>query len=73
MRSKSFTRSLACLTFSLLFLLTAFARPALAQSDLAQNASSQLKVDKNSLSFSVNLNNGANERDDMKYSFAISM
>src|ERR1039458_2054251 len=30
---KSFTRSIAALSFSLLFLLAAFARPALAQSD----------------------------------------
>ncbi len=55
----SFMRSIARLTFALLFLLTAFARPALAQSDQASSpktktAVSKLSVSPTTLSYSVN-------------------
>jgi hypothetical protein len=57
---KSLTRSIAALSFSLLFLLAAFARPALAQSDDdaspdSKTAESKLSVSPKSLSFDVNL------------------
>src|SRR5271156_3613080 len=58
--NKSFARSLAGLTFSLLLLLAAFARPALAQSDDASSPDSKtpfskLSVSPKSLSFSVDI------------------
>jgi hypothetical protein len=59
MRFNSFTRSIATLSFSLLFVLAAFARPALAHSDDAlpdsKTAVSKLSVSPTSLSFNVNL------------------
>lgn len=60
MRSESLTRSIAGLSFSLLFILAAFARPALAQSDddsspESKTAVSKLSVSPKSLSYSVNL------------------
>jgi len=63
---KSFTRSIACLSFSLLFLIAAFARPALAQSDDdaspdSKTAVSELSVSPTALSYSVNLGKAATE------------
>ena len=58
--NKSFTRSVACVGFSLLLLLAAFARPALAQSEDASADASKTPVSKMSvapkaLTYSVNL------------------
>src|SRR6202046_3135742 len=63
MRCKSFTLSIAGLGFLLLFLLTPFVRPALAQSDEAappdtKTAISKLSVWPQSLSYNVNINKG---------------
>jgi hypothetical protein len=60
MRFKSFTRSIGGLGFSLLFLIAAFARPALAQSDEdaspdSRTAVSKLSVSPKTLSFSVDI------------------
>jgi hypothetical protein len=64
MRSKSFTRSIAALSFSLLFLIAAFARPASAQSDQAASPDkakppvSKLSVSPTTLSYSVDIDKG---------------
>jgi hypothetical protein len=63
MRFKSLTRSIAALSFSLLFLLAAFARPALAQSDddlspESKTAVSKLSVSPTTLSYSVDIDKG---------------
>jgi len=60
---KSLTRSLAALSFSVLFFLGAFVRPALAQSDEAASsdskaAISKLSVSPKSLSYSVDIDKG---------------
>ncbi len=62
----SFMRSIPCLSFSLLFLIAAFARPALAQSDQASSpktktAVSKLSVSPTTLSYSVNLDKATTE------------
>ncbi len=63
---KSFTRSIATLSFSLLFLIAAFARPALAQSDQdaspdTKKAVSKLSVSPTTLRYSVNLDKATSE------------
>ena len=65
--NKSFARSLAGLTFSLLLLLAAFARPALAQSDDATSPDSKtpfskLSVAPKSVSFSVDIDKGQSSK-----------
>ncbi len=62
----SFTRSIAALSFSLLFFLAAFARLALAQSDEdpspdSKTAVSKLSVSPTTLSYSVNLDKATSE------------
>lgn len=65
--NKSFTRSIATLSFSLLFLIAAFARPALAQSDQdaspdTKKAVSKLSVSPTTLRYSVNLDKATSEK-----------
>ena len=64
--NKSLTRSIASLSFSLLFLIAAFARPALAQSDDdaspdSKTAVSELSVSPMTLNYSVNLDKTTSE------------
>jgi len=62
--NKSFTRSIASLSFALLFLIAAFARPALAQSDddaspdKGKTPVSKLSVSPTTLSYSVDIDKG---------------
>jgi hypothetical protein len=65
-RFKSFTRSIAAIGFSLLFLAAAFARPALPQSDDdaspdSKKAVSKLSVSPTKLTYSVNLDKVTSE------------
>ncbi|MFZ0244704.1 hypothetical protein [Candidatus Binatus sp.] len=65
--NKLFTRSIASLSFSLLFLIAVFARPALAQSDNDASPDktkapvSKLSVSPTTLSYSVNLDKATTE------------